>query len=674
MCDQPMPTQNLDDHHHSQNHSNHNNGIEVIDLVDDEHEMKVEDNNHVHHNYSHSQSQRNNMHTHSSQSNANAAYIRPPDSDNDDEMYAEQQQLNMPYHNKHHQNQHDTEPLPSNLHSYSNYKQHDRDYHNYHSEMHDDHYQHDQQPENSNKFDNQLSMNEHTVPAASNIDDPQSNATGHAKWNCVMCTFENDSDRDRCIMCDGPSPLKNELWGKKICRTCNTVNAMELNHCQNCQSQLSGWVDYDENANLVLLEPKPKVEKPKKPKTSAITSPFSPYQNTHDASHSVYAVPSKQHLLLYSPYHDDVNTHYHYNPYDHDQLEDEPLFLDDPPYHAHSHAPPTNMHTYHAHSHPPNAHSSKKQSTAKSKTKKKKKKASMQDYVWGQSPFVPPASASSSSSSTMMAALLNSLAGGGGSFGGIDLFGAQQPVSQKQKKQEKENQIPRVDIKKEYQRAMQTGKTVRCRLIRRRQFVEDDEGDSHFRRCESQFMRSNQRSIQYNMMMAGGAYGAASKSQGMDGLNRTINEVEYVINPSLITRFERKKQALMDKYEYTDESQLNIVLAWHGTKRKNIDSIVENNFDLNRLSVNSGDTGWYGCGIYFSEYASISSGYGDGLLLCKVILGKSYRMSTAHKQTGRGLQAGFDSHLVVGDSHSQYGQEIVIFDVDQILPCYIIKY
>eukprot|EP01083_Nonionella_stella_P260567 888275_1 len=229
-------------------------------------------------------------------------------------------------------------------------------------------------------------------------------------------------------------------------------------------------------------------------------------------------------------------------------------------------------------------------------------------------------------------------------------------------KNRQENEIPRVNVKEEYDKAMESGKTVRLLLIQRRQFVEDDDGDAHFRRCESQFMRS-----QHNTMRM-------RNWNGEMKLNQTIREVEYVINPRLINKFEKKKSALMEKYKFNDESELKIVLAWHGTKPQHIGSIVENNFDLSRLSASSGNTGYFGSGIYFSEYASISSGYGKGLLLCKVILGKAYRMKTTQQQNGRVLEEGYDSHLVVARNNNDYGQEIVIFDVDQILPCYVVKY
>ena len=49
-------------------------------------------------------------------------------------------------------------------------------------------------------------------------------------------------------------------------------------------------------------------------------------------------------------------------------------------------------------------------------------------------------------------------------------------------------------------------------------------------------------------------------------------------------------------------------------------------------------------------------------------------MNASHRRDGRKKEDGYDSHLVVGAKNNQYGQEIVIFDIDQILPCYIVKY
>ena len=209
--------------------------------------------------------------------------------------------------------------------------------------------------------------------------------------------------------------------------------------------------------------------------------------------------------------------------------------------------------------------------------------------------------------------------------------------------------MARVNIQKEFSFAMRTNQIVKCRLIRRRQFDEFDDGDAQFRICESQFMRSSAR------------YDATSS-----GMQKTLREVIYVINPELIRKFQRKKEKMRSRLGM---SGVNCILAWHGTPSTNIDSIVENNFSLSHLSKNSGDTGWYGAGIYFSEFANVSQGYGDGLLLCKILLGKVYKINTIN--TGCAKKDGYDSHMAGG---GKYGTEIVIFDMDQILPCYVCKY
>jgi len=210
-------------------------------------------------------------------------------------------------------------------------------------------------------------------------------------------------------------------------------------------------------------------------------------------------------------------------------------------------------------------------------------------------------------------------------------------------------------VKKRYGKAMKTGKMDTIKLEPKRT-LKEDMAETIFRTCESQFMRSCQN-------MGGGA----------DGLNKTITEVQYVINPPLIKKFQAKKKQLMAKHK-CKENGLNIILAWHGTAAANVQNIVTNNFSLAKLGAHTGNKGAYGAGIYFSEFAKVSGAYGDGLMLCKVILGKQYQMTTAQAQVGRSLEPGYDSHVVVSGATSKYGQEVVIFDVDQILPCYIIKY
>ena len=153
--------------------------------------------------------------------------------------------------------------------------------------------------------------------------------------------------------------------------------------------------------------------------------------------------------------------------------------------------------------------------------------------------------------------------------------------------------------------------------------------------------------------------------------NFELESVDYYVNPVLIRKFELMQEKLSKKYPNGDVSMP--ILAFHGTKSAYIDSIVQANFDLSKLASSSGDRGFYGAGVYFSEFPNVSIAYGvtGKLLLCRVLPGKSFDCQTT--MPGANLKPGFDSHRFMADPEGR-GQELVIFDVDQILPCYVINY
>ncbi|KAL9651981.1 hypothetical protein ABK040_000324 [Willaertia magna] len=106
------------------------------------------------------------------------------------------------------------------------------------------------------------------------------------------------------------------------------------------------------------------------------------------------------------------------------------------------------------------------------------------------------------------------------------------------------------------------------------------------------------------------------------------------------------------------------LLLWHGTSEYNMNNIIKTNFLMEKISANTGNFGFYGKGIYFSEFATTSMGYARGaksLLLCKVLMGKVYLGGSL----GAPLTEGYDCH-VSPDGR----QEIVIYDTAQILPLY----
>ena len=79
--------------------------------------------------------------------------------------------------------------------------------------------------------------------------------------------------------------------------------------------------------------------------------------------------------------------------------------------------------------------------------------------------------------------------------------------------------------------------------------------------------------------------------------------------------------------------------------------------------------GWYGKGFYFSEFPALSMGYARNqyLLICLVLIGKAFHMEQV--QTGRAIEPGYDSHVSPDGC-----TEVIIFNPDQIIPLYRIKW
>ncbi|ESP03210.1 hypothetical protein LOTGIDRAFT_171695 [Lottia gigantea] len=191
------------------------------------------------------------------------------------------------------------------------------------------------------------------------------------------------------------------------------------------------------------------------------------------------------------------------------------------------------------------------------------------------------------------------------------------------------------------------GKTLKLfTLAAERDHKEGSADQIHFRLAESQF---------YRLL------------SGMDA-KYSIDKVEYVVNPVLVKRFQESRN---DLKKARGESLSYPVLAFHGTKKENIIKICTDGF---KAPGESGfhmrtDTGWYGAGVYFSEYPHYSMSYIQGatkLLLCQVLPGKAYKCTKLiHGST---LMSGHDSHT------SPDNKELVIFNSHHILPCYIVHY
>jgi len=132
------------------------------------------------------------------------------------------------------------------------------------------------------------------------------------------------------------------------------------------------------------------------------------------------------------------------------------------------------------------------------------------------------------------------------------------------------------------------------------------------------------------------------------------------------------------------EDKSNPLLLWHATSDENaITSIMETGFLMKKLGSGSGDSGYIGCGIYFTNCPSYGQQYlkngCNKLILSWVLLGKPYVV--VQRKDGRPLENGYHSHyafvksyqpIASGTQHD--GDEFCIFDENQILPSFVVEF
>ena len=167
-----------------------------------------------------------------------------------------------------------------------------------------------------------------------------------------------------------------------------------------------------------------------------------------------------------------------------------------------------------------------------------------------------------------------------------------------------------------------------------RTFDMENPYDSHYRNAECHFLR----------MLRNVA----------NRVNRQIESIDIVYNSSLQKKFDKKKVEFFKKYKGKVES--NEVLAFHGTRKCNMESILKENLQM-KYAVGQA----HGPGIYFSEFPDTSLGYGDGgLLLFRVLPGKEFK-DHGNKPDG------FDSKKVGGNVEG-FGDMLIIEKSEQFVP------
>ena len=173
----------------------------------------------------------------------------------------------------------------------------------------------------------------------------------------------------------------------------------------------------------------------------------------------------------------------------------------------------------------------------------------------------------------------------------------------------------------------------------------NDPLDMHYRTAESQFLRLMN----------------VTKS------NRKIKSITYYSNPMLEKKFNDKVQEFKKNGYNAD-----CIFGFHGTSTSNVDNIMQKNFRIDLIAQNTGNPGQYGAGIYFSEIPEVCFHYGHSLLLCKVLLGNCRDVTQITDIKGKPVTPGFTSHGAHPTPDKKF-KTIVIFNSDQILPCYLIE-
>lgn len=85
--------------------------------------------------------------------------------------------------------------------------------------------------------------------------------------------------------------------------------------------------------------------------------------------------------------------------------------------------------------------------------------------------------------------------------------------------------------------------------------------------------------------------------------------------------------------------------------------------------------GKFGAGVYFSEQPAYTFSYGGShhLIMAKILPGKTKECSWSGRMSSESCTQGFDSHGGFKQEDDSFN-EIIIFDQDQILPCYVIYF
>ena len=147
-----------------------------------------------------------------------------------------------------------------------------------------------------------------------------------------------------------------------------------------------------------------------------------------------------------------------------------------------------------------------------------------------------------------------------------------------------------------------------------------------------------------------------------------VASFDYVKNPLLEEAFDAQKEIFRKEGKETTE-----VFLFHGTAVANVDSILRANLSLELFSEEQGKERKrvFGEGIYFSEMPAVSLMYGNGLILCKVLLGNCQLFSPQPEAKQPEIPESFDSRAVIAMEGSSVIH--VVKKPSQVLPYCVVQ-
>lgn len=158
-----------------------------------------------------------------------------------------------------------------------------------------------------------------------------------------------------------------------------------------------------------------------------------------------------------------------------------------------------------------------------------------------------------------------------------------------------------------------------------------------------------------------------------------IESITYIENNDSTAAYEKQKDLFKEQGKLNEDGKVDELLLFHGTAVSSIDSILSTNFIVDSIPQQRNSqneqrkkTMMFGKGIYFSELPAISLMYGNGLLLCKVLPGKTEVFQPQGVAPGD-IPEEYDAREVQATASDNQGIIHVIKTPAQILPYCVIQ-